>query len=299
MPFNINKNVQCYIYSCQDLILKSDTSAHINAGDIYCVDFDKDENVVIYSASQAGVMLINANIITQRKHSQINYYDLGNQNILCEIKPFPVPYQYAFCVNKSVLKLVRADGLIIYFNNDYYGKLYNEDDSPVFEKISYKGKDYGLIKFVKTKYIILFNETQILYCGRYLDYEKLNTCLQIYEHIPNVFNIGKLIKCDFNTGEISSKCVNDRKCLFVEENKAFVLEYFMEAIKCDRYKYAYEKLSHELRADISLDILKQYFKKFDNYKDINNTDTYITFKNHKIVGVYRFELNRNFIDNIY
>ena len=291
--------MQCYIYSCQDLILKGNTSEHIKAGEIYCLNFDNDEDVFVYSACQGGVMVINANTIVKKSHNQINFYDLSSLNILCEIKPFQALFKHIFAINKSTVKLVEVGDLYIYFNNTYYGRIQVRDNNPTFEKISKHGKDYGIIKFDKTKHMIFFSETEILYCGKYLDYEILNQYIQIYEHVPNVFNIGKLFKYNFDTEETGVICVNDRGILFTEQNKDFMLEYFMEALKCERYRYAYDKLSYELRADISIDALKLYFKRFDAYKYIDKTNTYITFYNGKVSGVYRFEINQNLIDNIY
>ena len=111
--------------------------------------------------------------------------------------------------------------------------------------------------------------------------------------------MGKLIRYCFKDDQTTVNCVNDRNHLINEQNNDFDIEYFFEALKCGRYKYAYEKLSYELRADISMDVLKQYFKQFDNYKYIDNINTYVTFKNYKVTGVYRFELNQKLIDNIY
>lgn len=293
--------MQCYIYSCQDLVLKgnNNTSAHLKAGDIYCIDFDKDENIFIYSPFQSGVMLINEQTPINKSHNQINFYELTDNNILCEIKPFQSACKHFFYINKTTIKIVEAGGLHIYFNNNYCGKFECGDESPTFEKISQNDRMYGLIKFEKHKYLIFFNESEILYCGKYLDYEIVNSYIQIYEHLPNMFNIGKLVKYFFTTNEFSVRCVNDRKVLFDEKNADFKLECFMEALKCGRYKYAYNQLSYELRADISLDMLIQYFKSFDEYKYIDKANTYITFNNHKIVGVYKFEINQNVIENIY
>lgn len=297
--FSINNSVKFYIYSCQDLIVKNDTSAHISAGEIYCIEIEDDEDIFVYFTTHAGVLIINSNILHKQVHGQINYYKLDNQNILCEIIPFLPPSQNSFCINNSVLNIVNSGGVYVYFNNNYYGKILDVEDAPIFEKINRNGKDYGLIKFDKKKYIIFFSETKILYCGRYVDYEILNNYIQIYEHVPNIFDLGKLVKYTFETNMFSVKCVNDRGKLHIEKNTNFLVEFFMEALKCERFKYAYEKLSYELRSDISIDVLKQYFKQFDEYKYIETTKTYITLKNHKIVGVYKFVTSQNFIENIY
>ena len=79
----------------------------------------------------------------------------------------------------------------------------------------------------------------------------------------------------------------------------FNVVYFIEAIKCGRFKYAYNKLSYELKSEITLDTLKQYFKPFDKYLFLNKTQSYITINNNKIVGIYHFELKDNLINNIY
>lgn len=287
------------MYSCQDLILKGNTSAYIKAGDIYCLNFDVGEEVFVYAVYQSGVMIINANAIIKRSHNQINFYELNSQDVLCEIKPFQALFNNIFAINKSTIKLVNIGDLYIYFNNKYYGKIQVGDVNPIFEKISKQGKDYGLIKFDKTKHLIFFSESEVLYCGKYLDYEISNQYIQIYEHKPNMFNIGSLFKYQFNTNEIGIRCVNDRGGIITEQDKDFGLEYFMEALKCGRYKYAYEKLSYELRVDISIDVLKEYFKRFDDYAYIGKTDNYITFNNYKIVGVCRFDVNNKLIDNIY
>lgn len=291
--------MQCYIYSCQDLILKGDTSVHIKAGDIYYLSFEQHENIYIYSPYQSGVIVFNALTLINKSHNQVNFFELDSSNVLCEIKPFQDLSKYTFYVNKTIVKLVSANGLHIYLNNNYYGKIQVFNNSPVFEKISKHGKEYGLIKFSESKYAILFGENEILYCGKYLDYEILNNYIQIYEHIPNAFNIGKLIKYNFEYGDVIIRCVDDRNGLVEEQNEDFKLEYFMESLKIGRYKYAYEKLSYELRADISPETLKQYFKQFDSYKYIDKTNTYITFKNSKVIGLYRFEVVQGLIYNIY
>ena len=290
--------MQCYIYSCQDLILKGNTFAYIKAGDVYCINVEKEENIFIYSPFQSGVMLLNTQTLIEKVHNQINFYEIGTKEVLCEIIPFHSEGQN-FIANSSTVKLVNAGSVHLYYNEKYCGKIECENAKPIFEIISKCGKEYGLIKFDKSKHIILFDQSEILLCSKYIDYEISNNYIQIYEHNPNIFNIGKLIKYNFSNGEYITKSVNDRNCIVAEKSKDFGLEFFMEAIKCGRYKNAYEKLSYELRADISTDVLKQYFKQFDDYKYIDKTNAYITFKNYKVVGVYRFEVNQNLISNIY
>ena len=149
------------------------------------------------------------------------------------------------------------------------------------------------------KYLILFNQSKIIYCGQYIDSEVTKKYIQIYSHVPNIFNVGGLLKCDFESGAIENKAVNDHGYEHKQLGDEFGLIYFLEAIKCGRVKYAYNKLSYELKTAINIDALANYFEPFDKYFYLHEQDVYITLKNNKVTGVYHFVVKDNLIDNIY
>ena len=108
-----------------------------------------------------------------------------------------------------------------------------------------------------------------------------------------------LAKYTFQDDNLEIKVVSDRG----EERKQisydFNIIYFLEAIKCGRFKYAHSKLSYELKSIIDIDTLSKYFLGFDQYKYIYDQDVYITIKNNKVIGIYHFVVKDNLIDNIY
>ena len=138
-----------------------------------------------------------------------------------------------------------------------------------------------------------------MYCGRYIDVETKKEYMQIYQHLPNIFNVGRLIKCEFENNIIDSKTIDDRGGERKQQSGEFIIVYFLEAIKCGRAKYAYNKLSYELKSEINIDVLKNYFSSFDEYVYLNEQDAYITLKNNKVIGIYHFVVKDNLIDNIY
>ena len=104
---------------------------------------------------------------------------------------------------------------------------------------------------------------------------------------------------NFKTQQLEIKSVCDRSIENKQNKSDFIIIYFLEAIKCGRYKYAYSKLSYELKSEIKIDVLDKYFKDFDAFAYIDSEDVYITQKNNKVTGIYHFVVKDNMIDNIY
>ena len=117
--------------------------------------------------------------------------------------------------------------------------------------------------------------------------------------MPNMFNVGKLAKYEFKLDDIKYKAINDRGEQRRQIDNGFTIIYFLEAIKCGRFKYAYNKLSYELKSVISIEILNDYFKQIDNYIYLQEQDVFITLKNNKVIGIYHCVVKDNLIDNIY
>lgn len=294
--------MQLYLYSCQDLIIKGSSVGNIKAGDIYKLQLAPVEMIEIYPAHSSGVILLNSNTISMQQHSQITFHKLNEQDILCEIKPFVINENInQYLIKGANLKFIQnINDIYIYFNGVYQGSIKCIFDNIKFNKIEANKKEFGIVEILgDKKYIILFNNNQILYCGTYIDSEQTKGYIQIYCHNPNIFNVGRLIKYNFLDNKLDIKCVGDRG----EERKQlsfdFNIIYFLEAIKCGRFKYAHNKLSYELKSIINIDILRQYFTTFDNYIYLAECDAYITIKNNKVIGVYHFVVKDNLIDNIY
>lgn len=291
-----------YLYSSQDLILKSDSEIHtIISGEIFSLSLNNGEKVWIYSTTSQGVIVLDENIVQSRQHSQIIFHVLNKQDVLCEIKPFiSFDLGISYSLQNSNLKYIE-DGKYMYIqfkdNIICHEKIYL---SPTFYKFSRNNKEYGLLKWEgENKYIIFINNEELLYNSRYIDYELTDKHLQIYSHEPNVFNVGKLTEYNFQTTNFEYKSIKDRGEEKHLINNEFNLIYFLEAIKCGRFKYAHSKLSYDLRTTINLQILEQYFSPFDKYIFLHEQQAYITTKNDKIVGIYHFVIKDNLIDNIY
>lgn len=294
--------MQLYLYSCQDLIIKGNSVVNIKAGDIYRLQLAPQEMIEVYPTNSSGVILLNSNIISSQQHSQIIFHKLNEQDILCEIKPFVINENInQYLIKGANLKFIQnINNIYIYFNGVYQGLINCIVNNIKFNKIEANKKEVGVVEILgDKKYIILFNNSQILYCGQYIDSEQTKRYIQIYCHTPNIFNIGRLIKYNFLDNKLDVRCVCDRG----EERKQlsfdFNIIYFLEAIKCGRFKYAHNKLSYELKSIINIDTLTQYFTAFDNYIYLAECDTYITIKNNKVIGVYHFVVKDNLIDNIY
>lgn len=294
--------MQLYLYSCQDLIIKGASVINLSAGEICCLKFDKDETADIYCASASGVMLINERILESQRHNQIAFHKLNNEALLCEIKPFVLNENiHQHLIKGANLKLIEnIDSTYIYFNGAYYGCVNQNLKNVVFEKREKDRQEYGILQFGGEKrYIIIFNSKQILYCNQFIDCEIKKDYAQMYTHMPNIFNVGVLTKCEFATSALTNKTVCDRGEERKQINIEFNIIYFLEALKCKRFKYAHTKLSYELRVMIDIDTLSKYFVEFDNYIYIQQQDTYVTLKNNKVVGIYHFVVKDNLIENIY
>ncbi|MBQ8522358.1 MAG: hypothetical protein IJ458_01685 [Clostridia bacterium] len=274
----------------------------MKAGDFYRLEIDDTEVFNIYSTTSSGVMLLNKQILCNQQHNQVIFHQSKPDVLLCEIKPFISNdniRQYA--INGASLKIVENYGsLCLYFKGKYYGCINQKCNSIQFEKIEKHNRQYGLLYILgDKKHIILFDDIQIIFCLQYIDSEVLKDCIQIYEHYPNIFNVGRIVKYDFESRQLTIKSVNDAGVEHKQINSNFTIIYFLEAIKCGRYKYAYNNLSYELKAEINIETLSKYFCCFDEYRYLHEQDLYVTLKNHRIVGMYHFDINKNLIDNIY
>ncbi len=294
--------MKLYLYSSQDLILAVPNPSRTSAGRVYRVKLDKDENITIYCPYSAGVVFLNLDILLHKQHSQINFYKLNENAILCEIKPFVAGDDFVLyrTQNASVKTVIQNGNTHIYFNDRYYGSIGQIFGDAKFEIKETGGQQYGILKSNNPqKYLILFNNNRVVYCDKYIDIENKKNFLQIYAHNPNIFNVGKLLKYDFGTDVFDSKTVDDRMGERKQINNEFVIIYFLDAIKCGRIKYAYNQLSYELKSDVNIYALKKYFKPFDKYIYLHEQDSYITLKNNKVTGIYHFVVKDNLIDNIY
>lgn len=293
--------MEFYLYSSQDLMIGGNGSKCVEAGNLFQLNI-ADENVFIYPLSNAGIMIVNRQILQAKQHSQINFYQLNNNAILCEIKPFVTNQNIRhYIVDNAHIKLVcNLNKIYIFYNNEFHGSVDGEDNNIKYEKIIKNKHEYGIIEiFGPNKTLIIFNSEKIIYCGQYIDYENLKEYFQIYAHVPNVFKTGQLIKYDFNNLSLEYKTVLDCGVDYKHSSNGFNVIYFIEAIKSGRFKYAYNKLSYGLKSEITVDTLRKYFKPFDKYLFLNKTQSYITINNNKIVGIYHFELKDDLINNIY
>lgn len=299
--FCIYNIVRLYVYCCQDIVIKSNDFNTIKAGDFYRLDIGVDEMIYMYPTNTSGVIAIDYNILQKCNHNQIIFHKINDSAMLCEIKPFVVNEGVReYVVNGGNLKIVsNSDLTYIYFNGIYYGCINQSNLMYEFEKFNKNDTEYGLLKILgETKHIILFT-SKIIYCGAYIDNEKLKDGINIYTHVPNIFNAGKLIKYSLANKELTNITVKDRGEENIQINNEFNIIYFLEAIKCGRYKYAYNKLSYELRSEINMEVLSKYFHPFDSYKYLPDENIYITLNNKKIAGLYNFKTQNNMIDNIF
>ena len=288
--------MQLYLYSSQDLIIISGTETHnINAG-IFNLKLHENENVIIHHKNGCGSMILNNQTILDRQHSQLKYYELSKNAILCEIKPFIaniVPIKYNVN-NSETLIYFSGKQLQIFYNHKYIGSINGNIKDIKFKRVD--ENKLGVILCGGN--IILFND-DIIYCSSYIDYEINNKFIQIYSHSPNVFNVGQLTKYEFVSKKISINNVCDRGDEQKHIGAEFAVIYFLDAIKCGRFKYAHNKLSAELKLAIDVVTLQQYFKSFDEFVYLQEEDCYITLKNNKVTGIYHFVVKNNLIDNIY
>ena len=258
--------------------------------------------VKLYSATTSGTIILNRDTLVYNKHNQIICHQIDNNSMLCEVKPF-VQNEYGkqYLIKGVSLKLIEnKDTIYIYFKGVYYGSIKQNCYDIKFDKLEKNNQEYGAVYLLgNTKYIILFDNNEVIFCGQYVDIEVLKDCIQIYAHIPNIFNTGELIKYNFMSKELQYKCINDRGEEHKQINTQFNIIYFLESIKCGRYKYAYNKLSYELKSEIDINVLSKYFTPFDEYSYLYEQDAYITMKNNKIVGIYHFSTTNNLINNIY
>ncbi len=298
----IYNNVQLYLYSSQDLIMRGDSTFNIRANTVYWLNLAQDQIIYIYSTSCCGCIILNKEIIDNQLHSQIIFHRINDNTLLCEIKPF-VDYEptieYAIC-NRVVKLCSNTNTTNIYVDGKHFATLDCESGNTKIKKIEKENEEVGILEIGgHHKHIILFSNKGIEYCGHCYDYEILNDRIQIYRHNSNIFNLGQLIIYNFKTKELEYKQVADRGDEQILINKDFCLIYFVDAIKCGRYKYAYNLLSYELKSIINIATIKKYFPQFDNCIYLQNQDVFIMINNKKIVGIYNIKIKNNLINNIY
>lgn len=293
--------MKLYLFCCQDCILKGNSTAILKAGDIFNIQFDDNEIIEVYPLHSSGVILLNKENLISKQHTQINFYTLSADSILCEIKPFISPFKMLkYNINGSELSLsISNTATYILYNNDYYGSIYNQVIDIKFNKQGTTNGEYGIVTFSENKYIIVFNNRDIVYCGNIIDYETTRQHIKIYSHNPNIFNVGKLTSIDFNTGKEVENIVDDSGCCQICNNSQLINIYFLEAVKCGRYKLAHGMLTSDLKEVINKEMLKQYFKPYDKYIYLYTEDAFIALKNNKVTGIYHLVVKDNYIDNIY
>lgn len=294
--------MEFYLYSHQDLIIKSNDFKLLKADSFYQLKLDKDEIIVVYSTTCSGSIVLNYEILTRQQHNHIAFHKVNANVILCEIKPFNNDLSCRqFRLDESTVDIFDGGNFtIVYFNNQYYGFIDDKCQNVQFESVKNGNNKFGIITTNGShKNIIIFNKSQVVFCGQYVDKEILKNYIQVYLHIPNIFNVGQLIKYDCLNNKIIINAVKDsgEQCLL--QNNQFTTIYFMESLKCGRYKYAHSKLSYELKSEITKETLAKYFGRVDAYYYLHEQDVYITFCAHKIRGVYHIDIKNNMICNIY
>ncbi|MFQ6724198.1 MAG: hypothetical protein ACLRFE_02565 [Clostridia bacterium] len=294
--------MEYYIYSCQDLIIESNGLTKVKANTFYCIKINDTEIIKIYSTISSGLILVDYNILITQKHNHIIFHQLSANATICEIKPFVSNENiYSYQIEDTKIKIVvEYNNAFIYFKGRYYGCINQSFDNVKFNRITKQKEDYGIVYLIgKDNHIILFDNKDIIINKSYIDYEILKDYIQVYSHIPNIFNTGNLIKYDFNNNELIYKTVCDQG----EENKIINNEFneiaFVEALKSGRYKYAYNKLSYELKSEIDIKTLQNYFKSFDKYIYLNKYKVYVALSNYRITGIYHIESKNGIIQNIY
>ena len=99
--------MEFYVYCSQDLMILNYSQKLLKSGNIYNISFGQNEEVLIYGLN-GGVIVVNQEMLTNKSHNQLNYYDLSDKAILCEIKPFIYQdniKQYA--IKGSYVKLIK------------------------------------------------------------------------------------------------------------------------------------------------------------------------------------------------
>ena len=281
------------------MICDSASIDYIRAGDFYLVKTN-DKLIKLFPTNSSGIVAISEQTILEKNHSQIIFHDINN-NVICEIKPFVLTEDSCYNIKNANIKLTQTkDKVFIYFNNIYYGALSIYNTNIKFKKITINDTECGILNIESdNKFVIIFTYNHVVYCGRYVDYEIVGNSIKVYSHNPNMFNIGSLLEYDFKTNNLNVKSILDNEIEYKQTGKDFEIIYFIEAVKCKRFKYAYNKLSYELKNSINVDTLSKYFPTFNSYYYLNNMDVYILLNNKKIVGVYHFEIKDNKIYNIH
>lgn len=271
----------------------------IDGGQVFLLDIRSTCH--IYALDGTGVITLTVQGLVNKSNNQIKFYDLG-QDVLCEILPFDCQGE---CVNYRLktkyIKLYKL-GENCLFN--FSGKkcvIEGEYNSFVFKRLEKCKKPYYILENRTSKWLTLLSEEEIIFNGKYIDYEELNqSVIKIYTHQPNVYNVGRVVEYNFSTDKLSSVAVKDNSTEIRLADKEFAEIYFMDAIMCGRIKLARGLLlSHELKSSIGEDILREYFGEIDDYIYLSVPCVYITLKNNNIVGVYHIVVNNGLVTSIY
>lgn len=291
-----------YLYSSQDLWIENgEQSFNVFKGAIFCVQLSDEECIKIYFKEACGVMILDNRTVLNRCHQQINFHNLNDATILCEIKPaMHADRCKYFNIKNAVVKLVENNGKVHLFHNDKLcGEIDNDFSAFVFETKSINNIEHGIVCCGKDKkHIIIFNENKIIFDSEYIDYEITSSEINIYIANRNMLNVETLIKLDCKTGEFNYKFIARHLGEKTLTSPEFLVAYFLDAIMCKRFKVAYSKLSHELKSAINIQVLEKYFAPFDQFVYVEEQEAYVTLKNNKVAGIYHFVVNDNFIDNI-
>lgn len=294
--------MRLYLYCSQDLILKDESNTvEIKGGDIVNINLMEDDKVCIYPKYSQGVMLLDRDVLSKRFHQQIIFHNFNNDSLLCEIKPFVEDCnKMSFHIKSTAIHLISYnETTYIKHNNIIVASIPCDMRGFEFQKHVKNEKEYGLLINNSQKWLIIFDENRLIYNDSFIDYELRSSYIQIYSHDSNIFNIGKLIKFEFDTNNIETKYVNDRGSELGALSEDFSIIYFLDAIKFGRFKYAYNALSYKLKSSISVETLNKYFNEFNKFIYIGEESAFVTLKNNKVAGIYHFVIKDNLIDDIY
>lgn len=287
-----------YFYSAQNiLVCTSEFSKKITAGQIFSMDMEQE--CQIFSLDGAGSLALTRQALIDKCNNQIKFYEMG-QDVLCEIMPFACQGEnVAFRLKTKYAKLYRLGNNSLLEISGRKCVVDARYGGFSFNSISFNKKDYYIIDNVQANWIIVLSEEDVVYNGRYIDYEVLKSKIKIYTHSPNVYNVGKIVQYDFNCDKKNIIIVKDKGQEAELISNEFIEVYFIEAILCGRTKLAYSRISYELKSSISEQVLADYFGEIDRYIYLPEKQVYITLKNNNIVGVYHIVVNNGWITSIY
>lgn len=266
------------------------TSTKILKNTIYCINLTSDENA-FYFVTDCGDnvvidfnkgLTINAKMLQVAENGNIyNIIFLQNNNVKDVVQ--------TSCENNNYT--IVCDGSTkIFLNNQLVGdKCLNSIKFKSVERFL----DYDLIKFEGARNAVaIIKGKELQYFDYYDEFNNKDNQKIFMKTIPSMLRYGQVFKMQTKGVEKYLVYLDEFKSNIMED---FVVSVFLECVLVGDVNFYKKILSENLAKGANS--IKSFFLDFDDFTCIHK-DTAILYKKDTVVGIFKFEINNNFIENI-